>query len=152
MLSSLWSQWCEYKHACWKVRIIHDCVLHKSNVKTTIWNLSQQAEEQLAVYELQAKLQTRWCYSLGVICSCPNKANRYRYIHLTLFYMYTPNWSTVTLIKVIKTLAGESLNVDGNRHLNGMKIDSNALNVWYNALKMYTSLHYPVSLHTGSRS
>ena len=28
-----------------------------------------------------------------------------------------------------KTLAGESLKVDGNRHLNGMKIDSNALKV-----------------------
>ena len=35
----------------------------------------------------------------------------------------------MTLIKVMKTVAGESLKVDGNRHLNGMKIDSNALKV-----------------------
>ena len=45
------------------------------------------------------------------------------------FICIHPTDPTVTLITVIKTLAGESLKVDGNRHLNGMKIDSNALKV-----------------------
>ena len=52
----------------------------------------------------------------------------------------------------MKTPADASLKVDGNRHLNGMKIDSNALKDF--KINVYTSLHYhyinPVSPHTES--
>ena len=56
-------------------------------------------------------------------------SRRVRLISEVPLYTQLINSDLKINIKVMKTPADASLKVDGNRHLNGMKIDSNALKV-----------------------